>query len=1237
MNNTTGSVSPLNARNFPLHGIRLIEASAGTGKTYTIANLYLRLVLGHGETHKQGEASGHSRALGVDQILVVTFTEAATGELRDRIRARIHDTRMAFIEGKSDDPFIQDLINDLDRHPERIELLLAAERQMDEAAIFTIHGFCQRMLKQHAFESGTLFSSELVSDENMLLEISAADFWRRTLYPLDKPLIALARKLWPSPGKLLAAVRPWLNKPNLQVNASTLPDSITSFYKHYIEPALAVKKLWLENMEDIHKQLKAAGLKGNSKPVTRLEKMEAFVRGSELVPSLNDKSTESWEIYGTASLKKALTKSGTLPDHPVFAKIDELLNNPATVKEAFKGLVLNNALISIQQQRAQLKAARHVFSFDDLLNNLATALENDPDRLLAEAILKQFPVAMIDEFQDTDPLQYTIFKTIYIDSQNKNGHSQDTKAGLFMIGDPKQAIYAFRGADIFTYMAAREQVNAHYTLDTNWRSSSVMIAAVNRIFQQAKAPFIYEDDIPFHPVAASEKGQHKSLLINGQPLPAGQLWFMDRDDVVGNTEYQDTMSLATATEINRLLTLANHNNCLIMEDGHSRPLQAGDIAVLVRKKAEGQRIRESLAQQGIASVYMSNSDSVFACQEAVDIQRLLLACLMPTDERALRAALATPLLALDAASLDRLNHDEQVWEHTVEEFTGYQQLWMERGVLPMLRRLIHQRKVAENLLADELGERRLTDLLHLGELLAAAALEQESQHGLLRWFTEAIESPNKDAAEQQLHLESERNLVKIVTIHKSKGLEYNVVFLPFPCLWQKERQPLYHDEKSRQAILDLSSPDQAREYAEKERLAEDLRLLYVALTRSVHTCYIGLAPVKAGGRNNPTDLHRSALGRLLANGQEIEASDLGTILEQLTEGNPAFAISTPPATPLPRYQPSGDQQPNLQARAFTGHIEKDWWVTSYSALSKHATAHSHPEITVLPSETVDPDASQEAAGHDMEVYLEPQSSQAAPLSQGDKLNLFNFPKGARPGTFLHTLFETVDFSETDKDKLDTQVQEMLLKEGFEEHWSPVLVTMLENCLQSSLDGINMKLADIPEHHRKVEMEFFLPIHQLQASALNQLMTQHDPLSAQACKLDFQQVKGMLKGFIDLTFEYQGKWYVLDYKSNWLGDCTDDYSQTHMAQAMIDHRYDLQYQLYSLALHRLLKQRLPDYHYDNHFGGVFYLFLRGVRTDDPERHGIYQHRPHKQFIEKLDALFSGTLDQQFAGVQACLSF
>ena len=1228
------SPSPLDARHFPLHGVRLIEASAGTGKTYTIANLYLRLLLGHGPENDQGESTAHCQALGVDQILVVTFTEAATGELRDRIRARIHDARMDFIAGQSSDLLTQHLINDLDRHDERIQLLLAAERQMDEAAIFTIHGFCQRMLKQHAFESGTLFSSELLADESHLLSASAADFWRRTLYPMGKPLTALARSLWSSPEKLLNAIRPWLNKTDLKIVSGKLPVSLDEFQKRYIDPTLVIKNHWLTDSAVIREQITGCGLKANSKSLTRLSDMEAFIRSDELVPALGNDKKDSWEIYGTERLQKGLKKGASLPEHPVFTAIDELLNNPLSLKEAFRGLILKEALAAIKVQLSQLKAIRHQLSFDDLLTSLSSALGGVHGAALSEAIRSQFRVAMIDEFQDTDPQQYAIFNKVYVQ------HPQDS-TGLFMIGDPKQAIYAFRGADIFTYMEARNQVNAHYTLGTNWRSAGPMIETVNRIFAQAASPFIYDNNIPFHPVQVSDQGKLKTLTVNGQPLPAGQIWLQEGNDnpTVGSGDYQTTMSHATATEINRLLTLSDQQQCLINSGNSSRPLQAGDIAILVRTGRQGQLIRNSLAEQGIASVYLSNSDSVFGCQEATDIQRLLSACLTPTDERALRAALATPLFGLDAAYLDQLNHDEQLWEQTVEEFSLYQTLWFEQGVLPMLRRVIYQRKIAETLLTSELGERQLTDLLHLGELLAAQALELDSHHALHRWLTEAIGSPNKNAAEQQLHLESERNLVKIVTIHKSKGLEYNVVFLPFVCSWREEKEPIYHDEADRRTTLDLEGHSQSKELAEKERLAEDLRLLYVALTRSVHSCYIGIAPYKAGrSKNDDTDLHRTAIGWLLNDGNKIAASELKPVLDKLTCGFPAFSVTSPPENSLPRYQPPAAHGQELKALSFTGHIEKDWWVTSYSALSRHTTSHSHPPPSDTETAGKVPDASMEIPGHDLEVSQELLQITNQEFPEENEHSLFNFPRGARPGTFLHTLFERVDFAIDCDETLDSFVREQLLLEGYEEHWSDSLCQMLKTCLQTPLDGENLCLGNIPGHQRKVEMEFYLPINKLNASQLNRLIASHDPLSRQVGSLDFQQVKGMLKGFIDLTFEYNGQWYVLDYKSNWLGAKMEDYSKTQMTQAMMDHRYDLQYQLYSLALHRLLKQRIADYDYNRHFGGVIYLFLRGVTPDDPERHGIFDYKPEKAFIEQLDNLFSGSSNKPLLpGEQTCLNF
>ena len=539
----------LNAFTFPLHGSRLIEASAGTGKTYTIANLYLRIILGHGDDN-----SRHNEPLSVDKILVVTFTEAATGELRDRIRARIHEARMAFIEGASKDPDISRLLTEQDDHKYCAGLLLIAEQQMDEAAIFTIHGFCQRMLKQHAFESGTLFSSELITDIEQLLQTSVADYWRKNLYQLDKPMATLVRDQWQTPAELLSDVRGWLGLCSLQVEGKNLPDSLQEFQQQALTPWLELKEAWRQDYQNIAEQLESCGLKGRCKPLGRLKLMSEFVQSDLIMPNLNK---DGWEIYSSEILQKNLKKGCSLPEHPIFARIDEVLTNYPTPEEALRGTVLRDALLFIREQLFRLKSARHQLSFDDLLGNLARALNNDQTGMLAEAIREQYRIAMIDEFQDTDPLQYDIFRKIYIETE-------DNQAGLFMIGDPKQAIYAFRGADIFTYMQARQQVNAHYNLDTNWRSTAGMVESVNAVFEHASKPFIYDDDIPFDAVNPSLKSSDNQLLIEGEASAAMKLWLDDNGgETVSSSAYQERMTAATVSEIKRLLTLADNDQCII--------------------------------------------------------------------------------------------------------------------------------------------------------------------------------------------------------------------------------------------------------------------------------------------------------------------------------------------------------------------------------------------------------------------------------------------------------------------------------------------------------------------------------------------------------------------------------------------------------------------------------------------------------------------------------------------------
>lgn len=1179
---------------FPLHGNRLIEASAGTGKTFTIASLYLRLLLGHGDSQ-----SRFPRELTVDQILVVTFTEAATAELRDRIRRRIHDARLAFNRGHSEDPVIKPLLEDLRDHKAAAAILLQAERQMDEAAIFTIHGFCQRMLTQNAFESGSLFDNEFVTEESHLRAQVVADYWRRNFYPLPRTLAGEVRSIWSSPASLLRDINVFLSGAEVEIRAPELEGSLQQVHEDNIARIEHVKQLWRADVGEFQNLIAGSGVNKRSYTKTSLPKALAEIGAWAEQETTGYKLLKTLDKFSQQVLFDKTSK-GNPPEHPVFVAIEALLANRPNVKDP----LLAHAIKECRQLLTEAKRRKGWLSFDDLLTQLAAALANDTDGSLAARIRGQFPVAMIDEFQDTDPLQYSIFNTVYGDEHcSEEGIAV---SGLFMIGDPKQAIYAFRGADIFTYIQARRQVTAHYTLGTNWRSTAEMVEAVNCIFQQPQRPFIYDQDITFLPVKHSPKAAERSWLLAGEKQPALSFWRQDADEPVKKGDYNRVMAAATAAEIQKILTLSQQGEALLVDGEKSKPIRAGDVSVLVRTGSEGAMIRQALAEQGIASVYLSNRDSVFSCSEASDIQRLLVAVLIPEDERGLRAALASGLFALSARQLDELNIDEDRWEQHVAEFREYRKLWQSRGVLPMLRHVLASRRIPERLLSENGGERRLTDILHLGELLQQASQTLDSDHGLLRWLAEHIETPNGNADEQQLRLESDRNLVQIVTIHKSKGLEYDIVFLPFVCSYRAAGTALFHDEQTQQAVLDVTEQEESMELAEKERLAEDLRLIYVALTRAVYGCYIGMAPLRNGlSRKEPTGLHKAAIGWLVQDGQEGGISELDAALARLTTASSTMAIVPPPVLPELPWCPDEGEQPELSASEFSAKIERNWWITSYSGLVKQGS-HNHDASFELPG--FDTDSSQDSDGEDGEL-IEPERS------------IYTFPRGARPGTFLHTLFEEIEFTEpVENEATRDKILELLRLENYDEAWLPVLQTMIRDVLGCALDGDSLQLGHIPAHQRLTEMEFMLPINVLSAPLLNKVIARHDPLSARAGELGFSAVSGMLKGFIDLVFEHQGRYYVLDWKSNHLGDDPELYRGDNLKQAMADHRYDLQYQLYALALHRFLKSRKADYDYEQHFGGVYYLFLRGVRSESNS--GIFNARPSLELLTELETLIDG---------------
>ncbi|SEI45176.1 DNA helicase/exodeoxyribonuclease V, beta subunit [Azotobacter beijerinckii] len=1204
------------ALRFPLHGSRLIEASAGTGKTFTISALYLRLVLGH------GGAEGFARELLPPEILVVTFTDAATRELRDRIRARLVEAAKVFREEAPGDDLLRQLRGDFaaERWPACARRLDIAAQWMDEAAVSTIHGWCQRMLREHAFDSGSLFTQTLETDHGELMAEVVRDYWRRHCYPLSGAALAWVIEHWEHPDRLLRdKLRPLLGEPDAAPDEAlgALLERVLAEQTRELAALKAGWAGWADELEALLDEARERKAFNGSK----LKQPDYKRWCGQLREWAGDPEQHALDLKTGF---KRLTPDGLAeawkgppPAHP---GLDAMVGLPGRL-QALAGPdepARRHAAAWVRQRFEQEKRRRAEMGFDDMLIRLDAALQGDNGERLAGVIRAQFPVALIDEFQDTDPLQYRIFDRIYEVRANR------ADGGLFMIGDPKQAIYAFRGADIHTYLRARyATAGRHYDLDTNFRSSPAMVAAVNRVFQLAEArgsgrgAFLFraEEDnpLPFHAVRA--QGRQEVWQVEGERPAALQLWHLQSPEPLSGAAYRTEMAGRAASEIARLLGFGQQGRAGFVEQGELTPLQSSDIAVLVRDFREAEAIRGQLAARGVRSVYLSDQDSVFASPEARDLLLWLRACAEPDLDRPLRAALASRSLGLDLADLEQLNQNERDWERRVMQFRGYRQCWQRQGVLPMLHQLLHDFDLPQRLMARPDGERALTNLLHLAELLQRAAAELDGEQALIRYLSELLAGEIEAAEEQVLRLESDAALVRVVTIHKSKGLEYPLVFLPFVCAFRTVDggKPLQvHDGERRRLVL---NPDpQVVERADRERLGEELRLLYVALTRARHACWLGIADLKVGN-GKKSRLHESALGYLLGGGAPLaDDGSLAQWLAPLNKDGESRVLAAPDAgAALFREQSAAEAPPlwRIPARRAAEH----WWIASYSALRTGGTEEA--PASRFDDAAPDSPAAQKAADDERESVF-------VPLRAGETPTLHRFPRGPHPGTFLHGLLEMAGREgfaalAANPARLRDQLARRCQLRGLTEWIAPLGDWLLE-LLTTPLalgEGRRAALAELSGY--QPELEFWFEAHRVDVRRIDALVQRHVLPGRPRPALARDTLNGMFKGFVDLAFEHGGRYYLLDYKSNWLGEGDAAYTAEAMDAAVAGQRYDLQYVLYLLALHRQLQLRLPGYDYDAHMGGALCLFLRGHRAAGQ---GIHHARPPRALIEALDALFKG---------------
>lgn len=1080
---------PFDLLNQPLESGRfLIEASAGTGKTFNIQHLYLRLIL--------------ERNCSVKEILVVTYTESATAELRGRIRTNLRMALDCLSEESAGDPVLTALLKQAGNKISLEEIknrLNEALVSFDEAAVFTIHGFCKRMLNEYAFDSGVAFDTEFVESQDEIVGEVVRDFWRRKRMELSSEEVDSLFN-----GKHKNPIPHWL--------------------------PFALK-------------------------ITDNPKIHLF-------PPLSDDG--------------------------LYARLTYELYCELTT------------LSPVRKRKLQLGKQ----AFSDMIWDLYTALESQGGSTspMAHQIRRKFKAVMVDEFQDTDPIQYSIFNAVF-----------GVSGRLFlMIGDPKQSIYGFRGADIHTYLKAKSEVEQIFTLTQNFRSAPALLRAFESFFGRSD-PFV-EAGIDYTPVT-SGLGEHYPIrfLLKGTEAPAFQLHWLTTPEAepMGKGEAAACLPSALTAEILHILQYGTFES----ESG-SRPVLPGDIAILAVSHADATSYRAALRAAGIPSV-AAKSGNVFLSETAADLLAVLRAVCEPDSRPLLRAALCSRLMGFSEAWLLEADQwvDSDPAADWIATFHDLRRRWEQWGVMPCFSAFIHDRSlfqdgicILDRLAADALtGERRITDLRHLMTLLHQTSLSlSPTPEQLVAWFFGKVCNAETDRDKTcEMRLDTDRDAVTVMTVHASKGLEFPIVLCP--ALWARgvERMGgLWSCHDGEQIVLPLTASDQERylPQGKREALSEALRLTYVALTRARVVCHVWGGNLMDGNLKNAKDPINYLLGR----GEDgFYSPEIFLSKAKTLPGNEAPLlpyITTPlPAEPEGLYRPQITENVLIPQRLPSGfNVPRYWGIMSYTGLGyagNHVVCSDDEKVENNRAET------------------------SSPVTGGVCSPFAAFPKGRHAGICIHEIFESINYEGVSIDSADASViektEEILHAYGFcsefdRTHLLEVL-PMLQAALASPLvpeSGASFTLND-PKVRKIAEMPFLYPVPKaIDFKGVERLCG----LSVDPFKMVLNQ--GMMIGSIDLVIRNGTRYYFLDWKTDILGEGSlDAYTPSALNSVMVPNHYRLQYYLYSLALHRYLQARLPGYDFDIHFGGGFYLFLRGISAERIDT-GRYFSKITREELETL---------------------
>lgn len=1374
-NKNLNKPDPLEIKTFDLNSSSMIEASAGTGKTFTISNLVVRLLL---EGLKKGKGE-NATPLDIEDILVVTFTNAAASDLRARILEKIHTCRVLFeaigkgqktVDSLDENDPLKDIVelylkdklkvkdslennNAVDINIQQKQailysrLLIRAERSIDKASISTIHSFCNKALNQiYSFEAGRAFNVELTNDveeekreaafsvwrdlfykdsdfnKDLLLELLDKDSplsFKKTVANLDrvrlindakgyfgfslKSYYQSSEKLQKTPIARLKYLLDAVEKDIASINEEHAQDiQIVEKYKDEVFAANGGPGSLYELAKG---EPKKNPIKSDVKSILKSllaniasGKFNSFNFGQEIKKNVK-KTYDFKDFYNEDSNFVSGIKDYAFAR---LAEIDEFEKAASSVIITALGMQANvdlikkelEYLVSVMMIKKidALCERDNLISNNEVLRQLAVALTKEKDRrdVLASLLRKRYPIAMIDEFQDTDPVQFTVFSKLYLnqDAVNSNAH-------CYLIGDPKQSIYKFRGSDINSYNEAKSQIEeiggCVYTLETNYRSNANVVKAVNGIFAQVKEgcdsnyvtkPFDYNDsyskktpsNIKFEPVIASPNSEKSSFYFDipiEDNLVASDENLSDTSEnntsvcnFVRKIEFNDktkaevlmqAISKSVALEVKRCLLYGKINS-----KGNVRAVKPSDIAILVSNKNENKAIQDALKELSIQSVYFSDDESVLssssqsksysnssddtkkASVEAENIIYLMEAICNSTNASKVYRLLGSSLLSLTREEFIQKT-DSFEFDDEISLLRECGNKWESYGFITAFLYYLNKHDLLKTMLNAENGERALSNYFQIAEIIQSINSKVIGSNAQLLWFKDLVLNGNSDLSDDvtKKHLESEQSLVKIYTIHKSKGLQYPIVFSPFLFgTTNYDKDGIYYDPHDRHVSLSLnpSEPVNGTAISELEKVAslqEKVRLLYVDLTRAQLANFVFLPIYNDEKKTNAVSALRSIT--IPKEGELLKALDSEELFTNLNKfDNESDPDNEKLIAAKVKVESQCSEKIDEPSSLDKGSVDNSFTVTSYSAIT--SGAHNDMFASDIDEKEIEPDA------NDLEEDI-----------SNEERNLINFTfsRGSAAGSFLHKLLEIVlsrnDVNKEDQDSIyqfvNSQLKydyyHLISNQGNEKICA--LASWLNNILNANLlpessKNDHLKLSDLTPDNCARELDYYLPCKDFKVKVLNELCHEfyakvvkdnnlsHIPDLPDLKKSNF---KGFMKGSLDLVAKFttkQGdKFFMIDYKSNYLGDSFGDYTQDSILKSIFEARYDVQILFYSLALYRFLKCTLHDFLYEKDFGGVMYLYLRGMNSNNTVSPGQFYVRPSEELIKRLSDLFDGIED------------